>query len=398
MSAGNVDRRQLVLGSAAVIAGAGFSVPSAAADSWMPTVPANASFASGVEARLDQAIADKRIWNLHGLVVLRNDGVVLERYFEGDDRKRGVGDIGHVAFKPDTLHDLRSCSKSIVGLLYGIALEQGKVPPPETPLYSAFPEYEVARLQNRHLITVQHVLTMTMGTDWDESSLVYSDPRNSETAMDEAQDRYRYILERPIVGLPGTHWAYCGGATALLARLIARGSGQTLHEFARKNLFDPLGMGPTEWATGRDGEPIAASGARMSVRDLSRIGSLMLHDGKLGDRTIVPADWIKRATAPVVSADEVRRYGYQWFVLDIAFGEPKGWAPGRLERMWMAQGEGGQRLFIIPALRLVIAMTCGNYEKEDQGVPPTRVLREVVLASIVYGKGDSLIDKRTRDR
>jgi hypothetical protein len=66
--------------------------------------------------------------------------------------------------------------------------------------------------------------------------------------------------------------------------------------------------------------------------------------------------------------------------------------------MWMAQGEGGQRLFIIPALRLVIAMTCGNYEKEDQGVPPTRVLREVVLASIVYGKGDSLIDKRTRDR
>jgi len=152
--------------------------------------------------------------------VLRNDGVVLERYFEGDDRKRGVGDIGHVAFKPDTLHDLRSCSKSIVGLLYGIALEQGKVPPPETPLYSAFPEYEVARLQNRHLITVQHVLTMTMGTDWDESSLVYSDPRNSETAMDEAQDRYRYILERPIVGLPGTHWAYCGGATALLARLV----------------------------------------------------------------------------------------------------------------------------------------------------------------------------------
>jgi CubicO group peptidase (beta-lactamase class C family) len=219
MSAFDLDRRQVVLGSAAVIAGAGFSVPSAAADSWMPTVPANASFASGVEARLDQAIADKRIWNLHGLVVLRNDGVVLERYFEGDDRKRGVGAIGHVAFKPDTLHDLRSCSKSIVGLLYGIALDQGKVPPPETPLYSAFPEY--AKLAGTRP-TVQHALTMTMGTDWDESSLAYSDPRNSETAMDEAEDRYRYILDRPVVGVPGTHWTYCGGATALLARLIAR--------------------------------------------------------------------------------------------------------------------------------------------------------------------------------
>jgi CubicO group peptidase (beta-lactamase class C family) len=351
---------------------------------WSPIAPADAGFAPDMEALLDKAIADKLIWNLHGLIVLRNDRVVLERYFEGDDRKRGVGDIGRVAFKPDTLHDLRSCSKSIIGLLYGIALAQGKVPPPEAPLYSAFPEYaDLAASDGRDKLTVQHVLTMTMGTDWDESSLVYSDPRNSETAMDAAPDRYRYILERRVLDQPGAHWTYCGGATALLARMIARGAGETLHEFARKNLFDPLGMGPTEWATGPDGEPFAASGARMSVRDLSRIGSLMLHDGKVGDRSIVPADWIKRATAPIVSADELRRYGYQWFVIDIAFGKPKGWAPGRLERMWSAQGEGGQRLFIIPALQLVIAMTCGNYGKDDQGLPPTRVLREVVLASVV---------------
>jgi hypothetical protein len=89
-----------------------------------------------------------------------------------------------------------------------------------------------------------------------------------------------------------------------------------------------------------------------------------------------------RCTTPIVSADELRRYGYQWFVLDIAFGKPKGWAAGRLERMWMAQGEGGQRLFIIPALQLVIAITAGNYLKEDQWIPPTRILREVILGSV----------------
>ena len=64
-----------------------------------------------MEARLDKAIADKRIWNLHGLVMLRNDRLVLERYFEGEDEARGVGKIGHVAFKPDTMHDLRSWFK-----------------------------------------------------------------------------------------------------------------------------------------------------------------------------------------------------------------------------------------------------------------------------------------------
>ena len=109
---------------------------------------------------------------------------------------------------------------------------------------------------------------------------------------------------------------------------------------------------------------------------------MMLHGGKVGDRTVFAADWVTRCITPVISADEIRRYGYEWFLLDIAFGKPKGWAVGRLERMWMAQGEGGQRLFVIPALQLVIAMTAGNYGKEDQGIPPTRILREVILESL----------------
>ena len=349
----------------------------------LPIAPEDAGFAPDLGARLDKAIADRRVWNLHGLVVVRNNRLVLERYFEGEDHARGIGDIGRVAFAPHTLHDLRSCSKSIIGLLYGIALQQGKVPPPEARLFSAFPEYaDLADKDDRDRLTIQHVLTMTMGTDWDESSLPYSDPRNSETAMDNAPDRYRYILERRVVDTPGVRWTYCGGATALLARMVAKGSGRTLLEFARENLFDPLGMGPTQWTTGRDGEPFAASGARMSVRDLARIGVMMLQSGKQGERTVVPADWMARCISPAVSADEVRRYGYQWFLLDIAFGKPKGWAVGRLERLWTAQGEGGQRLFIIPALQLVIAITAGNYLKDDQWIPPTRILREVVLGSL----------------
>ena len=294
--------------------------------------------------------------------MLRDDRLVLERYFEGEDYARGIGKIDRVTFKPDTLHDLRSCSKSIIGLLYGIALERGKAPPPEAPLFSAFPEYaDLADKDGRDRLTIQHVLTMTMGTDWDESSLPYSDPRNSEIAIYNAPDHYRYILERRVVDTPGAI-----GPIAVGRQLCSRALS-----------------GATEWVTGRDGEPFAASGARMSVRDLARIGAMMLKGGKVGERAVVPSDWVTRSITPAVSADEVRRYGYQWFVVDIAFGKPKGWAVGRLERMWMAQGEGGQRLFIIPALQLVVAITAGNYLKEDQWIPPTRVLREVILASII---------------
>jgi hypothetical protein len=184
---GRTSRRDVLLGAtaAAMLSGTGRLL--AMTEDWTPVSPADAGFAPDLEARLDNAIADKRVWNLHGLVVLRNDRLVLERYFEGHDRARGIGDIGHVSFRPDTMHDLRSCSKSIVGLLYGIALQQRGVPPPEAPLFSAFPEYaDLAAKEGRDRLIVQHVLTMTMGTDWDESSLVYSDPRNSETAMDNA--------------------------------------------------------------------------------------------------------------------------------------------------------------------------------------------------------------------
>ncbi len=384
MKTRKTTRRQLLLGAGATVMAQWPRSLSAGAAALQAIAPGDAGFSPDLEARLDKAIADERIWNQHGIIVLRNDRLVLERYLEGDDETHDVGKISHATHTADTLHDLRSCSKSIVGLLYGIALQQGNVPPPEAPLFSAFPEYaDLAYKDGRDRLTVQHALTMTMGTDWDESSFSYADPRNSEIAMDNAPDRYRYILERRVVEPPGAHWSYCGGATALLARMIAKGSGKTLHEFARENLFDPLGLGPTEWAVGPDGEPFAASGARMSVRDLSRIGTMMLHGGKVDERAVVPADWVTRCITPVIGAGETRRYGYQWFMRDIGFGKPKGWATGRLEHMWFAQGEGGQRLFVIPALQLVVAITSGNYGREDQGIPPERILREVILESVV---------------
>jgi CubicO group peptidase (beta-lactamase class C family) len=377
-----LNRRQIVLGIGTAAMTSSPLPVNAQQETRLPLASENAGFAADVAQHLDQAIAEKRVWNIHGLVVLQNDQLVIERYFEGQDRARGIGDLGSVKFTSQTLHDLRSCSKSIVSLLYGIALRQGKVPAPEASLFSMFPEYaDLAEKDGRSRLTIHHALSMTMGTDWDETSFPYTDPRNSETAMDNASDRYRYILERAVVDKPGAHWTYCGGATALLARMITKGSGKSLHEFARENLFDPLGMGATEWATGADGEPYAASGARMSVRDLARIGTLMLRGSEFDGRGIVPSDWIVRCTTPIISTDELRRFGYQWFLLDVAFGKSKGWAPGRLERMWMAQGEGGQRLFIIPALQLVVALTSGNYGADDQSTPPTRVLREVVLAS-----------------
>ena len=381
VSAAKLNWREVLIGTGAVLMGQ--SIQASAAD-WLGISPSAAGFTSDLETALDKAVAEQRVWNLHGVVIVRKGHLVLERYFQGDDEARGRP-LGKVAFKPDTLHDLRSASKSIVGLLYGIALGEGKVPPPETPLLASFPEYaDLAADPARNHWTVHHALTMTMGTDWDELSVPYSDPTNSEIAMDMAPDRYRFVLGAPVVMEPGRRWIYNGGGTALLARIIARGTGEPLHDFARARLFDPLGIGPTEWLADRNGEAIAASGLRMTPRDLVRIGVMMLSGGLWNDRRVVSAQWIERSTSPVVDVDEIRQYGYHWYLGKFAFTVAVGprWDRSRIERFWSAIGNGGQRLFLFPGLDLAVAITAGNYDAPDQWVPPTRVIREVILPAI----------------
>lgn len=177
--------------------------------------------------RLDELRQAGQVGGLHAVVAVRGGQTLLEYYGAGEDFAWGDS-LGFVEFGPETLHDIRSVTKSVTVLLYGIALGEGLVPPPAEPLLRLFPQYpELAVDPQRARLTVEHALTMSLGVEWRED-LPYNSPANAEIAMELAPDRYRYILERPIVDPPGTRWTYCGGATALLGRLIADGTGQSL--------------------------------------------------------------------------------------------------------------------------------------------------------------------------
>jgi CubicO group peptidase (beta-lactamase class C family) len=354
---------------------------SAARAEWEMATAGEAGFADDLDARVTVARDAGCLPNVHGIVAVRGGRIFCERYFVGLDAAL-ARPLGVVRFAHETLHDMRSVSKSIVGLLYGIALAGGRVPPPQADLLAQFPEYpDLADAPDRRALTIAHVLTMTLGTEWDELSLPYSDPRNSEIAMERAPDRYRFVLDRPISGPPGMRWTYNGGATALLGRLIAKGTGGTLEAFAREALFDPLGIGPVSWARGMDGEPMAASGLRMTVRDLARVGVAVL-DAKRGTGTgAIPADWVAASLTPAVSLPDGRRYGYHWYLGSTPLGD--GPERVRWEETVSAVGNGGQRLFVFPRLDLVVAITAGNYDAPDQWRPPQTVVRDVVLPALL---------------
>ncbi|HJQ57334.1 MAG TPA: serine hydrolase [Vineibacter sp.] len=372
------NRRRLLqaAGAAAVMSG----LPASAAPrfEWTSVAPAEAGFAPDLAERLEAAIQAGRLPNLHGALIVHDGRLVLERYVAGEDESWGRP-LGKVAFGPATLHDMRSVTKSVVSLLYGIALAAGKVAPPEAPLMDQFRDYpDLAADPARRRWTVAHALTMTLGTQWDEMSIPYSNPANSEIAMERAPDRYRFILDRPIVEEPGVRWIYNGGATALLGRMIARGTGRELPDYARSALFEPLGIDTFEWVRGMDGvTPSAASGLRLRPRDLARIGLMMAQGGQWQGRVVVPADWLEAALQTRVRIDEIFRYGYQWYLTNLP---PVGDAKRR--RLVSAIGNGGQRLFILPEAKVVVVTTFGNYNQPDQWKPPVALLRDIVLPAL----------------
>lgn len=314
---------------------------------------AGAALAQNTTRPLDQSLQDAfdvgKLPGLHGTIVDLGNTRLAEVYFAGKDERWGQP-LGAVQHSPDSLHDLRSVTKSVVGLLYGIALDEGKVPPTDTPLMTLFPEYaDLLDGTERENILIEHALTMQMGLAWNED-LPYSDPRNSEIAMENAPDRYRYVLEQPVVEAPGNTWTYSGGAVALIGKLIADGTGQPLDDYARDKLFAPLNITNVEWVAGADGVPSAASGLRLDLRGLATIGQLVANDGRFDGQQIVSQEWLKRSQMPKAKVNRDLRYGLLWYIA----GSPQ-------SPVVIAVGNGGQRLTVQPEARFSVASFAGLY-------------------------------------
>lgn len=358
------------------------TAPAELGDGWSVAEPSNA----GLDPQALSEIVEKTdtgwIPNVHALLIEHEGRLVFERYWPGEDESV-TGPIGYVEHGPATRHDIRSISKSVTSLLLGIALADAAQDALARPIASFFPKREDLG-HALDAVTLHHVLTMTAGFAWNETIVPYTDERNDYQRLVTNDDPVGYVLAKQLSDEPGSRWNYNSGLTDLTAGVIETLTGQPLTDYADEVLFGPLGITDFEWlrptAWPSDNFPSAGAGLRMRARDLAKIASLVLHDGKWQGRQVVPADWIGASTTRHVedfpwSSGGAYGYGYFWYPGSIKDGRSMIHGSAVIR----AIGYGNQGVFVLPDAGFAITVFAGNYDDISVGVD-TRLMGLIARA------------------
>ena len=331
----------------------GCGIPVARDDGWpVASVNGDKFIDRGALCRMADRLAASSTANVHAVLVARGGKLVFERYFRGSDEIQGRP-VRNVTFDADTLHDMKSVSKSVASLVLGIAIDRGLIASINEPIFSFFPELSDLRSPEKERIQLLNVLTMSMGLKWVEATPDNED-NNDEARMHRAPDPCRYVLGLAATAPAGQEFFYNTGALTLLSAMIRKATGRTLDEFARATLFEPLGITSVEWIRVK-GDTDAGGGLRLRPRDTAKIGQLVLAGGRWNDRQVVSKGWIDASMTPRMDATSLFFYGYLWWLgRSLLNGREVHWAG--------ALGRGGQSIRIVPELDLVVVVTAGYYQ------------------------------------
>lgn len=297
---------------------------------------------------------------LHSLLVIRNGFVVVEGY-------------GY-PYTKDTLHNINSVTKSFTSSLYGIALEKGLVASIDSPMLNSFPKrLETEQDERKRKMTIQDILTMRTGLNWNEDG--GGNIESSFSRMLAAEDCLSFILDTPMLTDSGKTFDYNTGASHILTALLEDKTGG-LERFARQSLFSPLGIHTLHWKKDPQGIPMGGYGLSLTSRDMAKLGFLYLNKGLWDGKQIIPRSWVEEAvkahTATPGSFSPGYFYGYQWWI-----------SPDK--KTYIAQGYGGQNIFVNPELDLIIVTTAAlNYRRLNDYY--TLITQEIPASCVSAGK------------
>ena len=327
---------------------------------------------------LEKAIENGTYPNIHSVLISHRGKLLYEKYWPGKDERWG-DKLGVRLHAKDSLHDIRSISKSVVSACVGIAIQQGKIRSVDQRVFDFFPEYAKQDTGIKSLLTVKHLLTMSSGLTWNED-VPYDNPENSEIKMIRSPNAVAYVLSQPMDLPPGKVWEYNGGTTQLLAAIIEKTTGKSIDAFANEYLFQPIGVATFEWVKyPRTNMPAAASGLRLRSRDLLNFGLLYSNRGKWKDKQILPERWVEESFQPHVQQPETRgksgAYGYQFWIWDDTINN-------KPTSIVACVGNGDQRILFDRTNELVVVVTAGNYNQWNIEKNAYALLKEYIYPAL----------------
>lgn len=323
--------------------------------------------------RLDSAVTYGVFKNITSILIARNGKLVYEKYYNGATES--------------SLHNTRSATKTITAILTGLAIDHKFIPSEKTTVFPYFKD----KRQNlnpdprKQQITIEDLLTMSSLLECDDDNQFSS---GNEERMYLIEDYFQFALDLPIRGFPawsskpqdspyGRSFSYCTAGTVLLGGVIERSSKMKLDAFAKKYLFDPMGIQQTEWQITPMGMPMTGGGLSLRSRDLLKIAQLYADRGMWNNQRIISESWIEKSTNPKANARENTDYGYLCWIQK--FG-----APEKSYSAYYMAGNGGSKIAVFPELHLTVVITSTWYGTGKAHAQSEKILSEFIIPAIDY--------------
>ena len=301
---------------------------------WRTASPESQGIDSAVLAEAIETACKSGV-NIHSLLVIRNNFIVAEAYFYPYDGKAP--------------HDLASVTKSITGTLIGMAIEQKKIKGVDQKALQFFSKMKIANKDARkEKITVGNLLTMSSGLN----CIAKGEPTLWE--MLNQPDNAKYMLDLAMVAEPGSNFSYCSGGMHLLSAIISNSTGMNEEAFAKRFLFEPIGIKQLIWPVDPQNVNHGFGNLHLLPRDMAKLGVLFMSNGRWDGRQIIKADWVATATTSKIKTGGARDYGYGWWIP----------AAGGLIP-YEASGRGGQQISVMPSKNAVIVFNGGGFNTGD---------------------------------
>lgn len=351
------------------------------------------------EVNLDEALLETAVDNIksgqyneiHSLLIYKDGKIVVEEYFPGHDYQWD-GPNFHGAWTNwdrDKAHNIHSVGKSITAACIGIAIEQGFIKSVEQSIFDYLPNHQHLSTNGKENITIEHLLAMSSGLEWDEWGTSYSDEDNDVIKLwVDCDDPVASILEKPLVSEPGSKFTYSGGNSVLLGEIIKNATGMDIEAFSAKNLFEPLEIEAPEWQWINDTGVIYAGGdQRLTPRAMLKFGATYLNQGVWDGRQVVSQQWVENSETPYSGRGNTwfnhtlrpippgdtawgqRGYSYAWWTHEFSHSGEK------FPAYW-ALGWGSQKIIVLAEQDAVVVFTGGNYTSAD---PTGRILENYVI-------------------